>query len=96
MRLPRAINRARLALRGASDAARCVALFDLLEALLKPRKIIVEVEGGVVQSVRNIPRGIVIEIRDFDTDGAEENTESAEQLVEFDGQNAIVSKWEAK
>jgi hypothetical protein len=93
MRLPRAINRARLALRGESDAARCVALFDLLEALLKPRKIIVEVKGGIVQSVRYIPRGIVVEIRDFDTEGFRFDDQSAPS---FNGKNAIVTKWEAK
>jgi len=35
-------------------------------------KIIVIVEGGVVQNVFDIPQGVEVEVRDYDTDQREE------------------------
>lgn len=37
---------------------------------MKP--IRVYVRGGVVQDIENIPKGITIEVIDYDTDGADE------------------------
>lgn len=37
--------------------------------------IIVEVEGGAVRAVRNIPPGFEVEVWDYDTDYAEEDDE---------------------
>ena len=32
-------------------------------------RIIVRVEGGMVQSVEGVPPGVIVEVRDYDTDG---------------------------
>ena len=37
---------------------------------MKTKKIIITVEGGIVQNVSGIPRGAAIEVHDHDTDGA--------------------------
>lgn len=39
------------------------------------RKIFIEVEGGVVQSVFGIPEGVQVEVLDYDTDGQEPGDE---------------------
>ena len=49
--------------------------------------IIITVQGGVVQSVENIPAGIVVEVRDFDTEGCDST-----DLEEFDGALAVVTR----
>jgi len=38
---------------------------------MKTKKIIITVEGGIVQNVIGIPKGATIEVRDYDTDGAD-------------------------
>ena len=35
-------------------------------------RIIVRVEGGMVQSVEGIPPGVIVEVRDYDTDGLDD------------------------
>lgn len=35
--------------------------------------IVVTIEGGLVQNIEQIPLGIIIEIHDYDTDGADED-----------------------
>lgn len=51
--------------------------------------IILEVLGGVVQSVIGIPKGITVEVRDFDVEGARED-----QLTDFgDDGKAVVLTW---
>ena len=42
----------------------------LCHLVKQPHKIIVVVEGGLVQDVRTIPMGVEVEVRDFDSDGA--------------------------
>jgi hypothetical protein len=37
---------------------------------MKNKKIIITVEGGIVQNVEGIPKGETIEVHDYDTDGA--------------------------
>lgn len=37
---------------------------------MKEKRVIIQVVGGVFQSVK-IPKGIVIEVRDYDIDGAD-------------------------
>jgi hypothetical protein len=36
---------------------------------VKTKKIIITIEGGIVQNVNGIPRGTIIEVHDYDTDG---------------------------
>lgn len=48
------------------------------------KKIIIIVEGGVIQDIQGIPAGVEVEVIDFDAEGAENY-----ELV--NGQPAIVS-----
>jgi len=34
-------------------------------------KVIIIVEGGIVQNVLGVPAGVTIEVHDYDTDGAD-------------------------
>lgn len=52
--------------------------------------IIIEVEGGVVQDVKNVPPGIVVEVRDFDCD--EEASEDNEVEI-LDGEECWVDHY---
>ena len=36
---------------------------------MKTQKIIITVEGGIVQNVNGIPGATIIEVHDYDTDG---------------------------
>ena len=38
--------------------------------------IIITVRGGAVQSIANIPKGITVEVRDYDTDGADNDIQA--------------------
>lgn len=40
--------------------------------LVEPSRIMVTVEGGVIQSIDGVPDGVVVEVHDYDTDGADE------------------------
>ena len=60
--------------------------------LADPGVITVTVEGGVVQSVDGVPRGITVRVLDFDTEGTEE--ESLTALP--NGGKAYVSEWSGK
>ena len=52
-------------------------------------KIIIIVEGGLIQDISNIPHDIEIEVRDYDTDGAdEENTKK-----DSDGDEYLIGIW---
>lgn len=56
----------------------------------KPRIITVTVEGGVIQSVDDIPPGVTVTVLDFDTDGVEEHKT---KVVNGQGQRAVVSEY---
>src|SRR5262245_18079790 len=61
----------------------------LTEAATEPRRIIVEVQGGLVQEVRDVPIGVIVEVRDYDTDGIEE-----EMIEHREGEDDFVlSEW---
>lgn len=51
-------------------------------------EILVTVEGGVVQQVDNIPKGITVKVMDFDTDGVEK------VLRNEKGEAYVLSTWE--
>jgi len=38
-------------------------------------RIRITVEGGVIQAVENVPEGVIVEVWDFDTEGAPEGDE---------------------
>jgi hypothetical protein len=56
-------------------------------------KIIVTVQGGLVQAIERIPAGVEIEVRDFDTD---EGPEEDDRVQMIGGHRALVSIWNAK
>lgn len=51
--------------------------------------IVVEVSGGVVQDVANIPAGISVHVHDYDTDGQDEETIK----VDNSGGKYFLEKW---
>lgn len=57
-----------------------------------PKVIVVRIEGGVVEEVKNIPAGYTVQIRDFDTEGHDDDDES---IQEFDGEEAYVTEFES-
>ena len=54
-------------------------------------RIVITLDGGLVQNVENIPAGFEIEVRDFDTEGMEWGPD----LTDFQGAGgeAFVSIW---
>ena len=60
----------------------------------KDKTIIITVSGGLIQDIENIPPGVVIEVRDFDTyDYGPEDIDEADDYREFEGKIAQVSLW---
>lgn len=53
-------------------------------------KIIVTVQGGLVQDVSGIPKGVEVEVLDFD---CEKTPEQDDRVHVIDGENVFVSKW---
>jgi hypothetical protein len=51
-------------------------------------KIVVIVKGGLVQEVTGIPAGCVIEVRDYDIDGRDENR----MLTDESGKAYVISE----
>lgn len=53
----------------------------------KDKEIIIRVEGGLIQSIENIPNDVTIRVWDYDTDGVDES------LTEFDdhGESCVES-----
>lgn len=51
-------------------------------------RILITMEGGVIQAIDNIPAGTVIEVRDFDRDGDREHPSWSEE------HQAFVGEWE--
>jgi hypothetical protein len=56
----------------------------------KPRIITFTVEGGVIQSVDDIPPGVAVTVLDFDTDGVGEHKT---KVVNDKGQRAVVTEY---
>jgi len=65
------------------------------------KKIIITVDGGVIQNVRGIPEGIVVEVHDYDTDEEadvdfrthDDGPRSRTILKDADGNNYEVGVW---
>jgi hypothetical protein len=58
-------------------------------------KIIIIVEGGIVQNVLGIPKGTTIEVHDYDTDGA--NPEEDDRLRRDQAGDVYhLSSWEER
>ncbi len=95
--LAKLLKRAEKALEGDSNDAEHDALYDLVEALKVQQtpatcEITVTVEGGVIQSIDDVPPGVKVTVLDFDTDGVpDEETEVAND----EGQRAVVSEYTA-
>jgi len=54
------------------------------------KKIVISVEGGVVQSIDGIPEDVVVVVRDFDVDGVDE----ADLTKDGRGDACVESAWE--
>jgi hypothetical protein len=61
----------------------------------EPVKIVVTVDGGVVQSVDGIPAGVNVEVWDFDTDGVDMDDLPGTRTAErnYRGEQYIRSEW---
>lgn len=64
-------------------------VYEAVEVEAEPEKIIITMDGGLIQEIEGIPPGITIEVRDFDTEGSEDD-----RIVEIDGERAFVTIWE--
>lgn len=51
-------------------------------------KIIIHIEGGVIQYIGGIPDGVTVEVRDYDIDGVD-----PDRLTPTVDGEAIVSTW---
>ena len=60
--------------------------------LAQPHRIIVVVEGGLIQDIVGIPSGVKIEVRDFDVEGTD--PEYHELKTTLDGEEYVSSVWE--
>lgn len=58
---------------------------------MKKKRIIVVVEGGLIQEITGIPKGFEIEVRDFDTDLRDD---SDPRVEEFGDEFAYVTIWD--
>lgn len=47
------------------------------------QRIVIELEGGVIHDIRGLPEDVILEIRDFDTEGYDES----EIVHDKDGNN---------
>lgn len=56
-------------------------------------KIIVTVEGGLVQGIEGVPAGVVVEVRDYDVDST---TQPERLCTDQDGAKYAKSEWRAK
>lgn len=57
-----------------------------------PQRILIVVEGGQILSVDHIPPGVVVEVRDFDTEGADESAHNIRRSEES-GDLYRLSEW---
>lgn len=55
------------------------------------QRIIVHVEGGLIHKIQNIPQGLSVEVRDYDTDGID-----PERLTDTPDGEAAVSVYEGQ
>ncbi len=59
---------------------------------VQPDRVLVHMEGGVLEDIEGIPADVVLEVRDYDTDG----TERDEGLdTDADGRDYIWAEWQA-
>lgn len=56
------------------------------------KNIIINVKGGVVQSVHNVPVGVEVQVNDFDIDGVEDKMLSTLK----NGEKCLVGLWDNK
>lgn len=58
------------------------------------RDIVITLEGGLIQSIQGIPKGVRIIVLDFDTEGS--RPEDDDRIAEIKlGEFAFVSTWDA-
>jgi len=68
-------------------------LEDYEDATTAPGPIIVEVSGGNVQDVRDIPSGVTVEVRDYDNGEEATEEERADMGQDADGKFYSVGEW---
>jgi len=60
----------------------------------KPARIIIIVEGGVVRQVKGVPKGVIVEVHDYDIESA--HLESDDMLrADFQGDIYHLGSWVA-
>ena len=66
-----------------------ITLMDNLKAAItaEERRIVIVLEGGIIQNIEHIPADVTVEVRDFDTEGHEGFTH------EIDGAFYIKTEW---
>lgn len=74
------------------DEPEYLAAVEHLQTLRNIQPIVITVEGGVIQSIDNIPPGQVVQVWDFDVQDERENVKENEQgekfyLSEYVGRN---------
>jgi hypothetical protein len=55
-------------------------------------KIDVIVEGGIIQEVRNIPKGVTVRVIDYDIEGTTDDLKESPYDPE---QQCLINEWEA-
>ncbi len=53
------------------------------------KKIIIELQGGLITTISRIPADIQIEVRDYDVEGSDD-----ERITKIDDKEAFVTIWE--
>lgn len=61
------------------------------DTIKEQHKIIITVDGGLIQDIENIPPGIQVEIHDFDTEGADDS-----EITMINNDEAVTSIWTSK
>lgn len=58
------------------------------------RRIEIRLEGGLITEIKGIPRGVVVEVRDYDIEGTVEE-DSPDLLTDDDGNQYLSSEFES-
>jgi hypothetical protein len=61
--------------------------------MAKSKPIVVQIEGGLVQAVMNVPKGVTVQIVDFDTDGVDKDRLSKWINDEGKEEDCIISEY---
>ena len=57
------------------------------------KPIVIQVEGGLVQAVMNVPEGVVVQVVDFDVEGVDEDRLSKWEGTDGTQEDCIISEY---